>query len=167
MVYTPEWNTINSRAIVENLFAYWATNQADALTWAGDGSLKAIKKFSDSVANRAVPVFPAAAFSDDSEAIDFAGDLITALYQPSFEFMVTNPNPDEAVRQSKVYVKAFTSMIVNCPEATLLSGTSATKSIIEDMTVAFDPIRADEEQIDFMQLFQIRPTFRLEASAFV
>jgi hypothetical protein len=166
MVYSPELHNIYSRAVVDNLFGYWATTQADALTWAGDGSLKAIKKFSDSVANRSVPVFPAASFSDDSEAVDYAGDVITALYQPAFEFMVTNSDPDEAVRQSRIYAKAFTSMILNCPKTTLLASTGATVSILEDMTVAFDPIRADEEQVDFMQLFQIRPTFRFTAGAF-
>ena len=167
MAWTPTLNTINARVIPDNLFAFFATNQADAFTWAGDSSLKLVKKFSDSVANRSDPVFPAMSFSDDSSAEDFTGDMNVALYQPTFEFMVTSLDPDEAVRESRLYAKAFASMILNCPEATLLAGTSAAKAIVEDMTISYDPIRADEDQIDFMEMFHIRPTIRLEASAFV
>jgi hypothetical protein len=169
MVYTPRFNTINSRVIVDNLLTYWLANQADAFTWAGDSSLKTLKKFEASVTDRSVPVFPAVTFADDSEAIDYAGDTVIALYQPAFNVMITNADPDEAVRQAWLYSKALTSLLINCPKSTLAANTGAAASatIIEDMATAFDPIRADEEQIDFMQLFQIRPTIRLEGSAFV
>lgn len=162
-MWTPTQNTINARAIPDNLFAFFAANQADAFTWAGDGSLKPVKKFSDSVANRSAPVFPAMAFSDDADAVDYTGDVLDGAYQLTLEFMITNSDPDEAVRQSRIYAKAFVSMLVNCPDATLIANTGANTTVIEDVTVGFDPIRSDEEQIDFMQLFQIRATIRLNA----
>jgi hypothetical protein len=169
MAWTPTYNTINARVIPENLFAFFVANQDDALTWAGDGSLKPIKKFSDSVANRTVSVFPAISFSDDADAQDLAGDTNITGYQVSFELMVTDPSPDEAVRAARVYTKAIVSMIVNCPKATIAANTGATPgaTIIEDITVGFDPIRSDEDQVDFMQLVRITPTFRLDGSAFV
>jgi hypothetical protein len=138
-------------------------------TWAGDGTLRPIKKFSDSVANKAVAVFPAISFSDDADAMDLAGDTVVTAYQVSFELMVNDPDPDEAVRQARIYTRAIVSMIVNCPLATLAANTdaTATATIIEDITVSFDPIRSDQRQVDFMQLVRITPVFRLEGSAFV
>lgn len=165
MVWSPSFAVINARAIPDNLFAYFATNQADALTWAGDSSLKPIRKFSASVANRAVPAYPSMAFSDDNDAVDYSGTVLQGAYSLTLEFSIQNQDPDTAVTQARKYAAAFVSMIRNCPQATYASGTGAVadQSVIDSIECGFDPIRSNEKQNDFLQVFQIRVTYILQA----
>lgn len=169
MAWTPTLTVLTPRAIPVNLLTYVTntTRQTDALTWAGDSSLKLIKTFSNSVANRAVPVFPSIAFSDDNDAQEFGEDVIQAAYSFTFEVSIQNANPDTAVTNARVYDKALRSMIVNCPASTLGTDTgcvtgSATVAAIE---TGFEPIKTNEKQNDFLQQFQIRVTVTMAAPA--
>lgn len=169
MTWTPTLAIITPRAVPVNLLTYVtdSTRQTDALTWAGDSSLKLIKTFSNSVANRAIPVFPSIAFSDDNDIEEFGEDTVTAAYAFTFEVSIQNADPDTAVTNARVYDKALRSMIVNCPSATLgtntgcVSGTAAVQTI----ETGFEPIKTNEKQNDFLQQFQIRVTVTMVAPA--
>lgn len=170
MTWTPTLAILTPRAIPVNLLTYVtdATRQADALTWAGDGSLKLIKKFSNSVANRTVPVFPSIAFSDDNDAQQLSEDVINAAYSFTFEVSIQNADPDTAVTNARVYDKALRSMIVNCPAATMAASTGGTVAAATILTIetGFEPIKTNEKQNDFLQQFQIRVTVLLSGSRY-
>ncbi len=168
MPWTPKHTIIKARAIADNLLAYFEANQVDVLTWAGDGSLKPIKKFSNSVAYRAIPVYPSIAFSDDSDAVDYAGDLATGIYNLTFEVSIQNQDPDTAVIQARKYAAAIISMIRNCPPATLAAnaGVKLEATYIDTIVCGFDPIKTNDMQNDFLQVFQIATVFNLMAEGF-
>lgn len=169
MVWNPQYTVINSRAIADNLLTYFATNQADALTWAGGGSLKPFRKFSNSIANRAVPVYPAIAFSDDNDAVDYTGDVTEGAYSLTFEVSIDKATAndsnaaDTVVTDARLYAIAIVSMIRNCPLATLAANTGALAggTVIETIECGFDPIRSNDARNEFLQVFQVRTVFRL------
>jgi hypothetical protein len=76
--------------------------------------------------------------------------------------MVTNPDPNVAVVEARKYVKAVTSMIRNCPQATYTAntGTQAQAASLQTIEIGFDPIKSNEMHNDFLQQFQIRATYR-------
>ena len=174
MVYTPTRNLLTPRVIPDNLLTYCldGTRQRDALDWAlGSSSAatyKLIKKFSASVANRTTPVFPSIAFAEDSDAQDVSGDVIPGAYSVTFEISIQNANPDTAVTQSRVYQKAFASMMLNCPAATIGENTGGTvgATTVQLIEIGFDQIKTNEKQNDFLQQFQIRLTISLTGSAY-
>ena len=166
MAWTPTKAIITARAIPQNLLT-WVTDadrQADALTWAGGQGYKAIKTFSQSVANRTVPVYPAIAFSDDNDLQDFGDDLIAGGYSCVLEVSIQNANPDTAVTQARIYAEAIVSMIVNC--TTLSTDTGADLVTIQQIEVGFEQIKSNEKQNDFLQQFQIRVTCTMHASMY-
>ena len=174
MVYTPTRNLLTPRVIPENLLTYCldATRQRDALDWAlGSSSAatyKLIKKFSNSVANRTTPVFPSIAFSDDEDSQDVSEDTIPGVYIVMFEISIQNASPDTAVTQARVYQKAFSSMMLNCPAATLGANTGGTAAatLVQLIQHNFEQIKTNEKQNDFLQQFQIRLTISLSGSAY-
>lgn len=167
MAWTPSYTVLKTRAIPSNILTYVidATRQADAITWAGGGSLKAFKTFSNSVANRTKPVFPSIAFSDDNDVQVFGDDLIEAVYSCIFEVSIQHSSPDTVVTNARYYAAALVSMIRNCPPATLAANTGADvyATVIEGVEVGFEQIKTNEMQNDFLQQFQIRVTVRLSA----
>lgn len=168
MVYAPKRAIVVSRAIPENLLTYLtdATRLEDALTWAGDGSLKLLKKYSTSVVNRDSPVFPAIAYNDDDDAKDYTQDIVPAEYKGMFEVSIQASTADTAVSRARTYAKALESLIVNCPLATALNGTGAIDGILNTVEIGFEPIKAHEERKnDFLQQFQIRVTYSLVAGS--
>lgn len=167
MPYTPTFTVLHTRAIADNLLAYVATNQADALTWAGGGSLRTIKQFSNSVANRAVPVFPSIAFVDDTDAQSFDNDLVNAAYSVTFEVLTQHANPNTAVSEARTYAKMLLSIFRNCPVATWIADSGADQGYIDSAEVGFAEIKTNDAQNEFMQEFQIRLTFQLTGSAYV
>ena len=173
MAWTPTYRILTPWAIPSNLLTYItdATRQADALTWAGGSSLKAIKTFSNSTASRAIPVYPAIAFSDDNAMQEYDDDLVTCGYQCLFEVSIQNAVADTAVTQARYYAAAITSMIRDCPLATLAANTraivDATKVLVGE--AGFKPIQAGNGGLatnDFLQAFDIRVTVSLIGSAF-
>lgn len=167
MTWTPAFNTIKTRAVADNLLAFIAANQADAILWATSGSaLKPIKQFSNSVMSRTVPVFPSIAFASDQDAQDYTEDVIESAYSVVFEIVIENANPDTAVTQARSYAAAIVSMIRNCPPATLAENTGAVVNAahIQTVEVQFDEIKTNDTQTDFFQTFQIRAVCSLIAS---
>lgn len=161
MAWTPAYGVINARAMVGNLLTYFQTNQAAALTWAHGSALKSFQQFADTVANRATPACPSIAFKRDSTKWDADGDIVQVEYSVVFEVVVENPSPSTAVTQGRSYAKAIMSMILNCPTATLLTGTGANTVLVDSMADNFQEIKSNDMQNDFFQEFEVGVTFAL------
>lgn len=161
MAWTPTLAILTPRAIPTNLLTYVtdATRQADALTWAGGTSLKAFKTFAQSVANRAIPVYPSIAFRDDNDVQEFDGDVISCAYSCVFEVSIQNASPNTAVTQARTYQDAICSMIANCPQSTLIANTNAVRATLVGLECGFEPIKTNDKQNDFLQVFQIRAAY--------
>lgn len=168
MPWNPSKAIITARAIPENLLTWLidADRQEAALTWADGPGLKLVKTFQNSLAEPDKPVYPAIAYSDDNGATDYKEDLLGGAYSVTFQVSIQNRDADEAVIQARKYAEAFESLIVNCPEATLLAGTGATDIILDSIEQGFERIKAHvERKNDFLQQFQIRVTYVLRALA--
>jgi hypothetical protein len=162
MPYTPTQTVLNTRQIAANVMAYIVDNQEDAILWANDDDpLRPIKKFGDSVANRAVPVFPAMFFTDDNDSQPLDSEMLTARYSATFEVLVQSTTPDEATRQARVYWFAICSLIANIPQADLIDNTGAASGEVVGLETGFLELEANEMQNDFLQRFQIRAVFEL------
>lgn len=167
MAWSPTKAIITARAIPENLLTYVtdATRCADALTWAGGSSYAVLKKYTTSALARTTPIYPCIAFEDDQDKQDLSGDLIEAVYSVIFELSIQNASADTATLKARIYAKAVSSMIVNCPTATLITNTGAVFGLVEAIEVGFMPIKTNEKQNDFLQQFQIRTTISLTTGA--
>lgn len=161
MAWTDTYKVIDARKIASNLLAYFETNQTDALLWAHGSALKDFQQFSDSVANRAYPVFPSIAFKRDSTRTKGDGDLLETEYSLIFEVVIENPGANTVVTQARSYAKAIASMMVNCPDSTLYANTGAVKGVITELADNFDEVKANDTQNDFFQEFEIGATFSL------
>lgn len=161
MAWTDTYKVIDARRIPGNLLAYFQTNQTDALLWAHGSALKDFQQFSDSVANRAFPVFPSIAFKRDSMKTTGDGDLLETEYSVVFEVVIENPGANTVVAQARSYAKAIASMMVNCPDATLYANTEASTGVITELADNFDEVKANETQNDFFQEFEVGATFSL------
>lgn len=168
MAWTPTHGIINARAIASNLLTYFETNQVDALAWANGGSgLIPFQRIENSIGNMNEPFYPAIMFSQDNDAADYTEELVDAGYSVTFEVMITNPDPNTAVSQARVYEAAIKSMIRNCPQSTYTANTGALASgaVLRTLEAGFDPIKSNENRNDFLQQFQVRATYTLTASA--
>jgi hypothetical protein len=171
MTWAPTRAVITARAIPENLLTYItdATRCRAALDWAlgstSAATYKLLNKYTTSVLARSTPVFPSIAFSDDND--EQAGeDVLVCIYTAIFEVSVQNTSPDTAATQARVYSKAISSLMLNCPIATLISGTGATfGQVPHPPMTGFLPIKTNEKQNDFLQQFQIRVVVNLDTGA--
>lgn len=168
MAWSPTRAILTPRAIPTNLLTYItdSTRQSDALTWAGGSTLKAFKTFAQSVANRAIPVYPSIAFSDDNDAQAFDGDVITGIYSCVFEVSIQNASADTATTNARIYQDAICSMIANCPTSTLITNTNAVHATLQGLECGFEPIKTNDMQNDFLQVFQIRAVYLLHAGQY-
>lgn len=168
MPFTATKPILDLPPMADNLMAYFEANQVAALALVGGTLLKPLQQFSDSVANRTTTVYPAIAFRDDNDAVDYSQEVLSGGYSVTFELMIENQDPDEAVRQSRIYLKAVKLMIRNIPDATLISntGAAANKTFLDSIEAGTDPIRANEDQTDFLQMLTVKANFGLMAAGF-
>lgn len=166
MAWTPVNKVINTRALASNILTFIAANQTEALAWAnGASGLIGFQDINASVANRSNPVFPAIALRDDDDAADYTGDILEPAYSATFEVMIENPLPAVAVTKARVYSLALSSMLRNMTNAQLISGTTAQAAVLISIETGFEQIQANEQQNSFLQVFQIRATYRLTGAA--
>src|SRR5438445_311569 len=123
MVYTPARSIITARAIADNLLEFITTpdTQDAALIWAGGVNYKHLKPLPSSIIDRTRPVFPSIAYLDDNDLQDLTEDIISGGYSLTFECSIQDTDPDRAVIKAKVYAKMVMSLIVNCPDTTLIA----------------------------------------------
>ena len=161
------FNVLTLRAIPQNLLAYIATAsvQEAAYEHFGESGLKLIKTVSQTVGNRAVPVYPAISFVEDDAAKDYQGDILQAVYSATFEVRIQNSDPDEAMRQAAIYDGAVEWMIANCP--TIKDGTGAISINLDEPVVdAFEDLKSNDNQNDFLQVFKKKFTWVIKAGAY-
>lgn len=113
------------------------------------------------MANRTIPIFPSIAFSDDNDEQAFNGDIIEGLYSCTLEVSIQNASADTASTNARIYQKAICSMIANCPTSTLITNTGATNAVLLGLECGFEPIKTNDMQNDFLQVFQIRASYSL------
>jgi hypothetical protein len=165
MAWTPTYSILAPRAIASNLLAWFSTNQTEAILWANAGTaLRPLKSIADALADPSNPVFPALQFLDDNDAADYSGDQGIGSYSVTFECMVQSAVPATAIQEARVYDKAIKSMIRECPDATLLSNSGAVAINLQTIEGGFDPIKTNDLQNDFLQVFQVRAVFLLAGS---
>ena len=168
MTWTPTQAVLTLRAIPDNLLTYCmdATRQRDALTWAGGGAtLRLIKSIAELNADRTLTPYPSIAYTDDDDAQEF-DDIITGVYQCTFVLGSQATTAALALSNARIYDKALRSMMVNCPVATLVSGTGAARGRIQLTASGFLPVKAGNQgkaTNDFLQEFQLRVTVVLTA----
>ena len=169
MAWTPRYKVLSLREIANNLVTYWKANQEEVFVWLGDSELPLIKEFTDSL-NEDNTGWPAVALNNDVDAQDFVskGTEINAGYQPSFALMVVGPDPNECVRQARLYTLGLSSMMVNCPPETLLANTGANlkEAVVEDITASFLEMMISEDKVDYMQRVDIQATIRVKGSIY-
>jgi hypothetical protein len=166
MAWTPTNKVINTRIVASNILSFIAANQTEALTWAnGATGLIAFQDINDSVANRSNPIFPAIALEDDDDETDYTGDILQPLYRVKFEIMVQSADPSAAVTKARIYDLAVKSMIRNMTAAELTDGLTDINAVLLAVESGFEPMQANEQQNSFLQVFQIRATFRLTGAA--
>jgi hypothetical protein len=173
MTWTPSIGAVTPRAIPDNLLTYCTneTRQRDALTWAGGATtLPLIRSIASIRANPTLPPYPSIAYTDDNDEQDF-DDEITAVYQCTFLIGVQATTAALATSNARVYDKAFTSMMVNCPASTLGANTGAASTAkIQGKVSGFLVVKAGNEgkaTNDFLQEFQIRLTISMFGAAHI
>lgn len=169
MAWQPKNKVISARAIPQNLltFVLNESRQKDALVWAGGSGLKVIRTLEQRIATPSQPLYPAIAFVDDNDEQDFTkGDNIAAVYSMTFQIGIQNSDKNKALEQARIYSKALNSMIANCPNETVLTGTGAYDAILISLETGFLRIKAGKDGTaanDFLQEFQIRVAYALMA----
>ena len=166
MSYSPTKRVMHAPQIAANLLTFIKANNADAISWAISQlgltlTLPELKDVSDSIANRANPVFPSIAFSDDNSAARTDNDTNKNAYSVMFEVMVVSPDANQAVINARVYEMAIIQMINDIPKSDLLNKTNAAPAAItlEGWDVGFDKIKRHGTQEVYMQKFQVKAIY--------
>jgi len=164
MAWTPTINVLRSRQIAENILAYIATNQADAILWANGTAIRTLQQISDSVANRVNPIYPSIAIRDSEDGQIFGNDIHDAAFNVVFEVVAESPVPATAVAEAKVYDTAIKSMIANISAATIAADTSAIVGtiVLQEILSKFEDIKINDAQNDFFQPLTITASFTLK-----
>lgn len=162
-VFMPVVNILHARAIAANLEAYFATTQAAAILWANDNTaMKPLVSFTESVANPDEPIYPAWRFAEDADTQGRGeGDMIAGGYTVAFELMITAKDPQTAITNARIYAKAFTAMIGNCPNDVLVDGSGIGEGNLAhtNIDVIFQSMQADESRKRFLQTVVLRTDF--------
>lgn len=162
--YEPQVNTIDVRQIRDNLIDYIKEAQSDVLVWANGGRrLPEIVHFHKSP--RLVKVFPSLTVISMDHKAKWE-DILEVDFSIVLEVALVHGNKDTLADLGPKYAMALESMLLNVPETTFKQD-----SIIE-MTatgMAIDTRFAAQSQYgakEFIEVFQTRMTWALEASAY-
>lgn len=163
MVYSPQVNVIDATSIRDNLIDYFKATQAEALKWANGGVvLPIIRDFHKSP--RLVTVFPALTCLQIEHKAKWE-EVLEIDFSITVEVAMIHGNQDIAADRATKYSMAIESMLVNVPETTF------NQDSIIDITstgmgveTVFDVQGKYKNQ--FIEVFQTRASWRIEASAF-
>lgn len=166
MTYSPKFAVLNPRKIGSNILAYIEANQGDALTYL-ESDIKPIKRFSLSVVDKTKPIFPRLAVISDDDQVEYGNDVITGGYTATFELIVSNPVPADAIANAKVLLLMICSLILNIPTADLIAGTEALDVVPEQIETAMGEIGGNEvdNPTNFFQVCQIRAAFSVSGGS--
>ena len=167
-MWNPAEQIIDTRYLGRNILSFVSANQTEALNWANDGTdLKPFKQFSESVINRAEPIFPSLAILSERNATDFAGDIIASAFEITFEAMITGTVPADLPLLAKKYKHALESMLLNIPAASILMNAQTVTSFrVDSIETDFDEIKTNDMRNSFMQMFQTKVVYVLYTGAY-
>lgn len=162
-MWQPEVNVFDETKIKDNLIDYLKSVQTDALKWANNGKLLPdIKHFHKSP--RLVSDFPAITFIQASHKAKWE-EILEINFSLLLEFAIIHGDKDTLASLATKYAMALESMLVNVPETTLnqdsiIQITSTGVSIDSTFDIQ------GKYKTQFIEVFQIRVTWEIEASAF-
>lgn len=163
MVYSPSINVIDATKFRDNLIQHLEDTQAEALAWANDGRILAsIKDFHRSP--RLVTRFPSLTFLQIDHKSNWE-NILEIDFSVVVEVAIIHGNKDTVASLGPKYSMAVESMLVNVPETTfnqdsIIDITSTGMSV--DTTFAVQ----GKYKNQFIEVFQTRATWEIEASAF-
>ena len=175
MAWTPTNRVPQLTLYSANLLAYIAANYAEALTWAGGGSLPSFVRVYNSAAGRIYDAFPYLLLLDESAATDYTSDLNETAWQVTLEWAISadatqaadanSPIGDDLAQQARVYAMALESVLLNIPSASLLSGATYTNAPeAESIQTDFDALRQGPS--GYLQIGQTRAIYRIQRVAY-
>ena len=164
MVYSPQINVIDATQIRDNLITHITETQVEALKWANGGvsGLPAIRELHKSP--RMVTIFPALTFLQIEHKAKWE-EILEIDFSCTLEVAIIHGNKDILADRGPKYSMAIESMLVNVPETTFNQD-----SIIEitstgmGVETVFDVQGKYKNQ--FIEVFQTRASWHIEASAF-
>lgn len=160
MTWAPKKQIIDTRFIGRNILSYVSANQVEALNWANDGTdLKSFKQFSESIANRANPIFPSLAILSDGNAMAFDSDVLKSGYEITFEVMISGTDAPNLPLLARKYKHALESILLNISRENLLQDTTIRDSQVSSIETQFDELKTNEMQNSFLQMFQTTVTY--------
>jgi hypothetical protein len=163
MSYQPQVNVVDTRNIRDNLIEHFKNAQAETLKWANDGAALPIIKDFHKAPGRLVTQFPALTFLQLNSKSRWENILESDLTL-TVEVAIIGKQ-DVITDQAPKYSMAVESMLVNVPETTFNQD-----SIIEvnstGMAVETTFAVQGKYKSQFIEVFQTRAIWRIEASAF-
>lgn len=166
MAWLPTAKVIDLSQTADNLLAYIAANQTDALEWAEPG-LDDFQKFYTNASGRLATQFPSLMILSQRVDTDLAGDTLDAALQLILEATISGSDADELVAKTKHYSKAVESMLLNVPSEVLMANAEGYhRSYAVELETELDILRGQQSPSAFLQIFQTRVVYRLSASGF-
>lgn len=165
----PNWDptiqVLDETQIKNNLTAFFIANQVEALKWANGGlaGLPAIKDFHQSP--RLVTVFPSLTFLQTAHKSKWDENILEIDFSLAFEVALIHGNKDTLAARAPKYSMALESMIVNVPETTF-NQDSIIKITSTGMGVETSFAVQGKYKNQFIEIFQTRANWHIEASAF-
>jgi hypothetical protein len=162
--WDPQVQVLDETQIKDNLTAHLQNNQVEALKWANGGTtgLPAIRDFHKSP--RLVTVFPSLTFLQTEHKSKWE-NILDIDFSIVLEVALIHGNKDTLAARAPKYSMAIESMLVNVPETTFRQG-----SIIDitstGMGVETQFAVQGKYKNQFIEVFQVRASWHIEASAF-
>lgn len=147
MPWQPTYSATDVRPIVGNLKAFFEEHQVAALAWASPSRPLAPLTIYDSAEVRIKDDFPHMGLVKRRVATVDTDAGLAVTYDLTFEFEIkaTHTADDRTAKLTELrgdadnYARAFESMILNCPDATLLEGVEGATRAYKAVT-ALDPL---------------------------
>ncbi len=169
MAWVTTQKTVDSSRLEANIIAFIRANQTDALTWANGGTtpLKPFNFLVDNLANPSLPGLPILMITGKEKTTSRASDLEQTSLGFEFEAIVLGRAADALAALTEKYALALESMLISIPEAVLLAGTSGQFIDNEpDTSISYGEIGTNEQENALLQVFRLRITYTLFASAY-
>lgn len=162
MPWRPTTQVLDPRKIKNNILSFIADNQSDALKWAAE-TLVPIFYLHKTPTN--VTAFPACSAIQVSHNTKWVNDILIIDFSIVFEAAVIHGDRNILADRALQYSMALESMLMNVPETTFQNhSTIDITSTAMGVETQFDVQGKYKNQ--FIEVFQTKPTWIIEASAY-
>lgn len=167
MAWSPNINVIDVTQIADNLLTYIEANNEQVLDWASTAPLTSFQAFYTNASGRLQTLFPSLMILSQEVETDLTGDVLIAGLQLTLEGTVSGSDANTLTQNTKVYAKALESMLANIPSATLTANSSPVmQATLFEIETRLDILRGQQTPSAFLQIFQTRCVYQLQASTF-